>query len=161
MRCRSDTLALVYLSAHSSNHSLLVAHATVNVAYGNFPMKYKLSIYGFLSTSIRVISLISVAGYLAGGAPATSQSYASWAIGTVDHVTSTPSGLIIRLSGGVVPQNCVTPPEPFILIPQADQVMVSFVLSRIMAGKLDFIVYTNATTGTYCSPNQISRHGPI
>jgi hypothetical protein len=93
--------------------------------------------------------------------PAASQSFSGYAVGTVDYMTSFQNGLMIRLSGGVVPQNCASPAEPMILIPQANQAMIAFVMSRVAAGKRDFVVYTHPTTGGYCNPWQISISGAI
>jgi hypothetical protein len=91
------------------------------------------------------------------GSSAAAQSFPNWANGTVDYVTSVPSGILFRFAGNFVPGNCSGTPYSFMLIPQANQSMTALFLSRIAAGQKSFTIYSDATpAGAYCVVNQVA-----
>jgi hypothetical protein len=107
---------------------------------------------GLLSRSITTALCIA-----ALESSAAAQSFPTWANGTVDYVTSVPSGILFRFAGNFVPGNCSGTPYGFMLIPQANQSMTALFLSRIAAGQKSFTIYSDATpAGSYCVINQVA-----
>lgn len=111
--------------------------------------------------SSRVVRSICVAALTSISAPAFGQVGPYYACGNIDSVTSLSSGLLVHLSGGLIPTNCVATPSNSMMyfIPQTYSAMVSVVLSRWLVGKTAFCLYTDPSSGSYCATNQAQPGG--
>ena len=104
--------------------------------------------------------LFGIAALTAVSAPANAQTFPTYACGNIDMLTSIGGGLFIRLAGSIIPTNCSNHPGGGLYyIPQTSSAMTSVIISRWLAGKTSFCLYTDATSGQYCSVNQAQPGG--
>lgn len=74
--------------------------------------------------------------------------------GTINNITSTPSGLMLMLDNGP-PTNCNGTPYGWMLIPEANKTMIATALMLWATGQRGVAVYTNAYTGNgFCTITQ-------
>ena len=76
-------------------------------------------------------------------------------VGEVYDITSTVSGLLIRVKDtqatNIVPTDCQNPgPYGWMLIPEASKTMISVAIAMRAQGKRDAAIYVNPTTSGPC-----------
>lgn len=63
-------------------------------------------------------------------------------------------------NGSSVPTNCVGSPYGWLLISQQYSAMISNFLTSYFSGHKAFNIYTDATSGSFCSVNQVQASLP-
>lgn len=77
-------------------------------------------------------------------------------VGDIKNITSSRSGLMIKVGNNEVPENC-TSGQTWMLIEKVDSTMISVVLAAWAMGR-GVAVYTNASDSGYCKVNQVDPH---
>lgn len=113
----------------------------------------------FETNLTRIVGLLPIA--LLSAIPCMAQTSGSnWIAGKVTAVTSTPDGIMVSMSSQV-PTNCTGSPYGWMLISRSYPEMVSVTLSYILAGKMNFTVYTSpSSSGGFCAVNQVQPQSP-
>ena len=104
-----------------------------------------------------------IAAFVAIAIPARlyAQSFPSWVVGSVYHISATRTGMLVVLDGQIVPNNCTNSPSGHMLISEDESTMISFFLTQIAQGKRQFYFYTDASTSGYCKINQLHLYGSL
>jgi hypothetical protein len=83
-----------------------------------------------------------------------SAAQAGYLTGTITDITSTPDGLMLKLSTGL-PADCTGSPYNWMLVPEQYKTIIVTTLGFYLGGMKTVTVYSVPTTNFYCKINQI------
>ena len=87
--------------------------------------------------------------------PAICPAADTWQRGTINNITSTQQGLLIRLDTGL-PDNCAGTPYGWMLIPEANKTLIATTLMLWAMGTRSVDIYTvGRPNGGYCVIEQV------
>jgi hypothetical protein len=104
---------------------------------------------------MKLVLQLATAAALLGSGTSNALAAAEYQSGRINNITTIAEGLMLTLDSGL-PTNCTGTPYGWMLIPQANRVMVATVLALWLSGARDVTVYVNTYTGSsYCIVNQV------
>jgi len=77
----------------------------------------------------------------------------SHVVGEIKNITSTKSGLMVKIGNNEVPENC-TSGQTWMLIEETNSTMISVTLASWAMGR-NLAVYTTSSASGYCKINQV------